>query len=95
MTDSNQIPVLDDEGVKIEERIAVATPAKMMWWKFRKHKMAVGSGVFLIFLYLVAIPGHWFLWIVEQSIINVIPIITAVLGCYFVWKKKPLLQSIH
>ena len=55
MTDPIEIPILDDEGVKIEERIAVATPGQMMWWKFRKHKMAVGSGVFLILIYLVAI----------------------------------------
>jgi peptide/nickel transport system permease protein len=26
----------------------------MMWWKFRKHKLAVISGIFLILLYLVA-----------------------------------------
>ena len=55
MTDPLEIPTLDDEGVKIEERVAVATPGQMMWWKFRKHKMAVGSGVFLVLIYLVAI----------------------------------------
>ena len=55
MTDEHEIPILDDEGVKIEEKIAVATPGKMMWWKFRKHKLAVASGIFLIFIYLVAI----------------------------------------
>jgi peptide/nickel transport system permease protein len=44
-----------EEGLKIEEKIAVATPGQMMWWKFRKHKLAVASGIFLIFLYLVAI----------------------------------------
>ena len=54
MTDEHEIPILDDEGVKIEEKIAVATPGKMMWWKFRKHKLAVASGIFLIFIYLVA-----------------------------------------
>jgi len=50
MTDEHEIPILDDEGVKIEEKIAVATPGKMMWWKFRKHKLAVASGIFLIFI---------------------------------------------
>jgi peptide/nickel transport system permease protein len=44
-----------DEGIKIEEKIAVATPGQLMWWKFRKHKMAVASSVVLIIIYLVAI----------------------------------------
>ena len=56
MTQPTAVPMpLDDEGAIIEEKVAVATPATMMWWKFRKHKMAVASAVFLILLYLVAI----------------------------------------
>jgi peptide/nickel transport system permease protein len=54
MTDQTESSFLE-EGLKIEEKIAVATPGQMMWWKFRKHKMAVASAVFLILLYLVAI----------------------------------------
>jgi len=54
MTDKTESSFLE-EGLKIEERIAVATPGQMMWWKFRKHKLAVASGIFLIFIYLVAI----------------------------------------
>jgi len=54
MTDE-KISSFEDAGMKIEERIAVATPGQMMWWKFRKHKLAVASGIFLIILYLIAI----------------------------------------
>src|SRR5512137_3017292 len=53
MADPIEVPL--DEGQKIEEKIAVATPGQLMWWKFRKHKMAVASSIFLIFIYLVAI----------------------------------------
>jgi len=53
MTNQPKVPL--DEEAKIEEKIAVATPATLMWWKFRKHKMAVISSVFLIIIYLVAI----------------------------------------
>jgi peptide/nickel transport system permease protein len=53
MTNQSEVPL--DEGLKIEEKIAVATPGQLMWWKFRKHKMAVASTIFLIFIYLVAI----------------------------------------
>ncbi len=52
---TNQTPVPLEEEIIIEEKIAVAKPLTMMWWKFRKHKMAVVSGVFLIIMYLVAI----------------------------------------
>ena len=38
-----------------EERAFVASQWQLMWWKFRKHKMALISGVVLIGLYLVAI----------------------------------------
>lgn len=53
MADQVEAPL--DEEQKIEEKIAVATPGQLMWWKFRKHKMAVASSIFLIFIYLVAI----------------------------------------
>ncbi len=51
----NQPTVALDEEAKLGEKIAVATPATLMWWKFRKHKMAVASSIFLIFMYVVAI----------------------------------------
>jgi peptide/nickel transport system permease protein len=38
-----------------EEKIYVAPPMLLMWWKFRKHKMALISGVIVILLYLIAI----------------------------------------
>ncbi len=50
--DQAEIP-LDEE--KVEERVAVAPPLTLMWWKFRKHKAALISGIFLIFLYIIAI----------------------------------------
>ncbi len=53
MTD--QLKVDLEEEAKIEEKIAVASPLTMMWWKFRKHKMAVASCIFLILMYIVAI----------------------------------------
>lgn len=37
------------------EQIYVAPQWKLMWWKFRKHRMAVVSGGVLIVLYLAAI----------------------------------------
>ncbi len=38
-----------------DERLAVATPRQLMWWKFKKHKIAVFSAVLLVIFYLIAI----------------------------------------
>ena len=38
-----------------EQEISIATPRQLMWWKFRKHKVAVFSTGVLIFMYLLAL----------------------------------------
>jgi len=35
-----------------QERLYLASQWKLMWWKFKRHKLAVFSGIFLILLYL-------------------------------------------
>lgn len=47
--------VLDAEPVveQEEERLYVAGQWQLMWWKFRKHKMAIVGGVILIILYFI------------------------------------------
>jgi peptide/nickel transport system permease protein len=37
-----------------ETRVDVADQWKLMWWRFRKHKLALVSGVLVILIYLVA-----------------------------------------
>jgi len=44
-----------EAGKTEDERIFVATQWQLIWWKFRKHKMAMVSGVIIILFYLVAI----------------------------------------
>jgi peptide/nickel transport system permease protein len=38
-----------------ETRVDVAGQWKLMWWRFRKHKLALASGVVVIFIYLIAL----------------------------------------
>jgi len=38
-----------------EERIAFATQFQLTWWRFRKHRIAVWSGVIVILFYIAAI----------------------------------------
>lgn len=44
-----------DPAVEEEARIYVASQWKLTWWRFRKHKVALGSGIVVIFIYLVAL----------------------------------------
>jgi peptide/nickel transport system permease protein len=38
-----------------EEKVAVATQLQLTWWRFKKHKVAVASGVIVVLFYLVAL----------------------------------------
>ena len=42
------------------ERIYIATQWQLMWWRFRKHKLAVASAIILAGLYLVVIFAEFF-----------------------------------
>ena len=42
-------------ATEAESRIAVATQRQLIWWRFRRHKLAVISAVVVIAFYLVAI----------------------------------------
>lgn len=37
-----------------QQRFYSASPARLMWWKFRRHRLALVAAVILIFFYLVA-----------------------------------------
>ncbi|KXF77964.1 peptide ABC transporter permease [Paramesorhizobium deserti] len=38
---------------KEQERVYQASQLRLMWWKFRRHRLALASGVFLLALYLM------------------------------------------
>ena len=38
-----------------EEKIYVASQRQLMWWRFRKHRVAVGSTAVVLLLYVVAL----------------------------------------
>ncbi len=49
------VGALDLEEVQGDEATFVASQWQLMWWRFRKHKAAMGSGVVIILLYMVAV----------------------------------------
>jgi len=50
-----KISVKEEDLQEAGEQVYVAPPWKLMWWRFRKHKMALICSVLLIALYFVAI----------------------------------------
>ncbi len=45
----------EPETTAAEEKIAIATQWQLMWWRFRKHRLAMIGGLVLIVFYLMAI----------------------------------------
>jgi peptide/nickel transport system permease protein len=43
-----------------EERVSVATQWQLMWWRFRKHKLALVSAVVVILFYVIAAGAEFF-----------------------------------
>ena len=52
-------PLIDEEAPlatsTAEERISVATQWQLMWWRFKKHRLAMASTVVVLLFYLVVI----------------------------------------
>jgi peptide/nickel transport system permease protein len=42
-------------GVEDEERISVASQRQLIWWRFRRHKLAMAGLIVVVLFYLVAI----------------------------------------
>lgn len=47
-------------SAQAEQRVAVATQWQLMWWRFRKHKLAVAGTLVLVAFYVVSIFADFF-----------------------------------
>ena len=58
MTDTDDTGLVlpeSEASPEVEARAFVAPQWKLVWWKFRKHKVALVSGIVLILIYLIAL----------------------------------------
>jgi peptide/nickel transport system permease protein len=46
-------------AVENGERISVASQRQLVWWRFRKHKLAMAGGIVVLLFYLVALFGDF------------------------------------
>src|SRR5213082_3591682 len=47
-------------GKQAEDRVAVASNWKLVWWRFRRHHLAMASAGLLIFLYMIVLVPDFF-----------------------------------
>ena len=47
--------IVEDVLVAGDQRVHVASQWQLIWWRFRRHKLALGSGVVVIMIYLVVL----------------------------------------
>ena len=52
-------PILDAELTAEQERFYMASQWKLMWWKLRRHRLAVAAAVILLILYLSALLAEF------------------------------------
>jgi peptide/nickel transport system permease protein len=53
------IETVAPETVEREERIYVASQWQLMWWRFRKHRLAIVAGIIIVLYYLAAIGADF------------------------------------
>jgi peptide/nickel transport system permease protein len=54
------IPTPEGAGATAEERVSVASQRQLMWWRFRKHRLAIISSFVILMLYTVVIFADFF-----------------------------------
>ena len=57
--DPTSAPCTGAAAVASEQRIFVASQWQLMWWRFRKHKVAVASALVVIGFYLVVVGADF------------------------------------
>jgi peptide/nickel transport system permease protein len=58
--DDPTAPALATDPAPVEDRLLVASQRQLIWWRFRKHKLALGGAVVVLLFYLVALGGDFF-----------------------------------
>jgi peptide/nickel transport system permease protein len=51
---------VSDTTINAEDHVAVATQWQLMWWRFRKHRLAMAAAIVIIALYTVVIGAEFF-----------------------------------
>jgi len=50
----------DDNLADFDNNYEIASQSRLMWWKFRQHRLAVGASIVLILMYCVSLSAEFF-----------------------------------
>ncbi len=53
-------PDVDDFVVHGDAKVLVASQWQLIWWRFRRHKVALFSAIVLLFIYIIVLFGEFF-----------------------------------
>ncbi len=53
-------PEVDDYVVHGDAKVLVASQWQLIWWRFRRHKVALFSAIVLLFIYIIVLFGEFF-----------------------------------
>jgi peptide/nickel transport system permease protein len=54
-------------GAAAEDRVAVATQFQLMWWRFRRHRLAMFGGIIVLCFYLVVVFADFLAYASPQA----------------------------
>ena len=54
----NEVPAA--QSTRAAEQVSVATQWQLMWWRFRRHKLALASGVIILLFYVLVLFAEFF-----------------------------------
>jgi len=52
--------IIEESYIEKEEKIYVASQWKLMWWRFKRNKLAILGGIILIIFYIIAVFCEFF-----------------------------------
>jgi membrane-bound metal-dependent hydrolase YbcI (DUF457 family) len=77
-----------------DESIAVASQWKLVWWGFKRHRVALVCGIITLFIYLVAVfaPEEWY-WmpfcVALGCVVHILGDLITTNGVPLFWPLKP------
>jgi peptide/nickel transport system permease protein len=56
-----------ESGAEAEDRVAVATQFQLMWWRFRRHRLAMIGGIVVLCFYMVVVFADFLAYASPQA----------------------------
>ena len=55
VVEPRDVAIVDEDVMREEDKVFIASQWQLMWWRFRKHKMAIFGGIVTLMFYTIAL----------------------------------------